>query len=330
MHVDVLIITALPEEHAAARAAAGPEVVWREHGTDLATPYLTGAYRNLVIGLARPTRMGGRSTGPLATTLTDLLTPVCLAMCGVCAGHPDDTTPGDVIVASPAFAHDEGKQEGPVFRSDVQQFPLDDRWLRAVQNFDPSGLPSHGHGAGRLPFAVQAGPMASGNAVMADPGVWQRLRSTGIRKVLALEMEAATIATVAHARRVPHWLVAKGVMDNADLRKDDRFKEFAARASAEVLYALLAQLVTGAPAQSRHGRVPGTAKLEVLRRLHADWREVADVVGVPGFERARFARGEEPRGLWDWLENRDRLTDLPGALAEVGRADLVHVLRPYL
>jgi nucleoside phosphorylase len=68
----------------------------------------------------------------------------CLAMSGVCAGNPDDTAPGDVIVAAPAYEYDEGKQSGDTFQGAHQQYPLNDRWLRAAQDFDPAGLPSHG------------------------------------------------------------------------------------------------------------------------------------------------------------------------------------------
>jgi hypothetical protein len=77
--------------------------------------------------------------------------------------------------------------------------------------------------------------------VIADPDVWGRLKAMGMRNVTAVEMEAATIATVAHDRGLA-WLVAKGVMDHADARNDDRYKRFAARASAQVLFALLERL----------------------------------------------------------------------------------------
>jgi len=98
-------------------------------------------------------------------------------------------------------------------------------------------------GPQRLPFGVLVAPMASGSAVVADASIWPRLAQMGIRKVAAVEMEAATVATVAREREIPRWLVAKGVMDHADMRKDDRYKRFAARASAEVLFALLDDLV---------------------------------------------------------------------------------------
>ena len=408
---DVLVVAALKEEYEAARAAVGA-ARWQEHGAGGPTPYATARYRTgtgqtISVALARPTQMGGRSIGPITTTLTDQLRPTCLAMCGVCAGHPGSTAPGDVIVASPAYEWDEGKHTGDSFRPDPQQFPQDARWVRAVQDFEPAGLPSHGtatdeeaevwclerlymgqdprthparqryfprsafgtglermslkgliawqdgaweltdggrariqrrlyvdvDGPERLPFAVLAGPMASGSAVMTDPGIWDRLEVSQ-RRILALEMEAATVATVAHERQVPHWLVAKGVMDHADLTKDDRFKAFAARASAEVLFALLGRLLSRVDTSPRPmapaSDIPVPVKQGVLRRLTYDWQDVADVVGIPSSEMRRFRAGDEPRELWDWLLNRGRLADLPGALDEIGRADLAGLLRPYV
>ena len=92
----------------------------------------------------------------------------------------------------------------------------------------------------RLPFAIKVGPIASGNVVVKDGITWDSLKTMGVRSVIGLEMEAAAIGRVATAARVPEWLVIKGVMDYADPNKDDRYKPFAARASAEVLRALLA------------------------------------------------------------------------------------------
>nr|WP_221381702.1 hypothetical protein [Actinoplanes polyasparticus] len=320
--VDVVVVTALREEFEAARAAVPAH--WQARDTATA-PYLAGRYGGLTLALARTTAMGARSTGPVAAALVLALKPRCLAMSGVCAGHPDRTAPGDVVVADPAYEYDEGKLSGARFRGDHRQYPQDTRWLRAAQEFDPSALPAHdaateqdaagwllerlhrgqdarthparsryfprgtwntrlsgmeregliawrdgswtltGAGSARierlladdvdgpvtLPFAVQAGPMASGSAVIEDPQIWDELQDQGGRKILALDMEAATIATVAHDNRVPHWLVAKGVMDGARPGKDDRFKEFAARASAEVLYALLSRVLSGAPDPAR-------------------------------------------------------------------------------
>ncbi|SCF49513.1 Phosphorylase superfamily protein [Micromonospora matsumotoense] len=404
--VDVLVITALAEEYDAVKQVLG-SFPWEDHGTGGLEPFATTNTGGLSVALARPTAMGGRSTAPIATALTERLRPACLAMSGVCAGEPGATAPGDVVVASPAYQWDEGKYVGDSFRPDYHQMPMDGRWLRAVQNFDPSGLPSHGtatdeeakvwylerllkgqnprkhparrryfsrsawearlarwesegliawrdsalaltekgrtlieralyidvDGPERLPFVVVAGPMASGSAVMADPETWNRLE-VNQRKIQALDMEAATIATIAHDRQVPHWLVAKGVMDHANLDKDDRFKEFAAQASAEVLFALLEELLKPAAASASAARpvgaVPGSVKKEVLRPLTYDWQDLADYLGIPSHHVRRFRAGDEAYEVWGWLESRDRLGELPDALESIGRGDLADLLRRHL
>lgn len=91
-----------------------------------------------------------------------------------------------------------------------------------------------------LPFKVHVAPMGSGNQVIEDEEVWDFI-SESMRKTLGLEMEAAAIGAVAHAQRDKKLdaVVMKGVMDFANQGRDDHFKEFAARASAECLLAFL-------------------------------------------------------------------------------------------
>jgi len=73
-------------------------------------------------------------------------------------------------------------------------------------------------------------------------------------------------------------------------------------------------------------RYSGQIKIEVCSRLLADWSQLADYLDVPLPDRARFDRGREPQGVWEWLEARDRLADLAGALVAIGRDDLVEKL----
>ena len=70
----------------------------------------------------------------------------------------------------------------------------------------------------------------------------------------------------------------------------------------------------------------GQIKIAICSRLLADWSQLADYLDVPLPDRARFDRGREPQGVWEWLEARGRLTALAGALAAIGRDDLVEVL----
>jgi tetratricopeptide (TPR) repeat protein/nucleoside phosphorylase len=91
-----------------------------------------------------------------------------------------------------------------------------------------------------LPFKVHIAPMGSGNQVVEDRRIWSFI-SEHMRKTLGLEMEAAALGALAHAQRDRNLdaLVMKGVMDFANHGRDDQFKEFAARASAECLLAFL-------------------------------------------------------------------------------------------
>ncbi|UQA56951.1 CHAT domain-containing protein [Polyangium aurulentum] len=96
----------------------------------------------------------------------------------------------------------------------------------------PDGLPPP------RPFRVHVGPIASGNMVVEDANVFHEL-SASMRKVLGLEMEASAVGALARDHELPWMIVVKGVMDFADGEKDDHFKHFAARASAECLLAFL-------------------------------------------------------------------------------------------
>ncbi|EAU66905.1 tetratricopeptide repeat family [Stigmatella aurantiaca DW4/3-1] len=91
-----------------------------------------------------------------------------------------------------------------------------------------------------LPFKVHVAPMGSGNQVVEDHTVWSFV-SEHMRKTLGLEMEAVALGALAHAQREQKLdaLVLKGVMDFANHGRDDQFKQYAARASAECLLAFL-------------------------------------------------------------------------------------------
>ena len=148
-------------------------------------------------------------------------------------------------------------------------------------------------GPHRLPFRVVTAPVASGSAVIKDASIWPRLAAMGMRKVAAVEMEAATVATVARDLEVPRWLVVKGVMDHADLDKDDRYKRFAAKASAEVMYALLAGLV---PGRAGVGSAVGGGAAGVQGRPPAGLVDVTGGRVIFGAAVSRIAESLSPLG----------------------------------
>ncbi len=71
----------------------------------------------------------------------------------------------------------------------------------------------------------------------------------------------------------------------------------------------------------------GAAKWDVLRRLDdASATNLADLLGIPQHDVRTFGPGQAGRTVWDWLENRGRLGELPYALRGVAREDLAQIL----
>ncbi|WP_395393747.1 hypothetical protein WBP07_01430 [Novosphingobium sp. BL-8A] len=126
-----------------------------------------------------------------------------------------------------------------------------------------------------LPFRIRSGPMASGGVVVKDGVTWDSLRIAGVRTITALDMEAAAIAQVAHRLSVPRWIVVKGVMDYADPAKDDRVKQFAARAAADVLLRFLEQATwPSSPNEQQSG-----SSINVIGDVNGSFNEISQVFG---------------------------------------------------
>jgi hypothetical protein len=74
---------------------------------------------------------------------------------------------------------------------------------------------------------------------------------------------------------------------------------------------------------------PGSMKLELINRLDDSWPALADLLEIAPAERAHFPPGHEPRAIWEFLEARERLAELPDALRAIDRRDLAEVLENW-
>jgi tetratricopeptide (TPR) repeat protein/nucleoside phosphorylase len=333
MHqVHVVILTAISLEYQAAKqvdAGASEGSRWEEAKGPNALPVAFRMFRGkgdrpLRVAVAQAGDMGGVAAANALVQLVEKYKPLCVAMCGVCAGHPRKTNLGDVIAPERLFFHDTGKREPDGVKQDLKTYNLRDDWKVALEHFDfaarfqnehwwkkrpvpyewqenwvlamlhqgvadPATHPERevccpqwgpvikalwqsGHvqpgtlniteegrqrirailiehlhkfpdlspGGEVLPFKVHVAPMGSGNHVVEDEQIWDFI-SEHMRKTLGLDMESAVIGAVAHAQRDKQLeaVVMKGVMDFANHGRDDQFKQFAARASAECLIAFL-------------------------------------------------------------------------------------------
>ncbi|WP_437960805.1 pentapeptide repeat-containing protein [Sorangium sp. So ce119] len=157
------------------------------------------------------------------------------------------------------------------------------------------------------PFRVHVGPIVTGKAVQEDPALFERLRPIG-RKVLGVEMEAAAIGYVAE-RLGRRSIIAKAVSDHGDHDKDDSFRAFACRASAEFLFAFLRRTLS--PGRAEHaGRGRGLRRFPARARGgHAEPH--GDEILLPGEGRSddflsrveRVCRLREPDGVKiEWFD----------------------------
>ena len=110
-----------------------------------------------------------------------------------------------------------------------------------VDHYTPDSLLSEAK-----PLKVHVGPIASGNRVMQDHEVFDRL-SEAVRKVLGVEMEAAALFAVAQVRGLP-LATAFVISDSlADLVWSPRFHDPGVQAGLVRLFqAAVAALLKGA------------------------------------------------------------------------------------
>jgi serine/threonine protein kinase/nucleoside phosphorylase len=151
-------------------------------------------------------------------------------------------------------------------------------WLANDRLEHPDGPPSD------PAFRVHMGAIGSGKTVREDPELFTRLRRL-VRKTMAVDMEAAAIGAVAEKFGC-RSLIVKAVSDHADHAKDDAFRLFACKASAEFLLEFLRSYHAGSkrawrdprggimPAprypdgETRHLSVQLDGALERKRQLH--------------------------------------------------------------
>ncbi len=135
--VDVLIITAIKEElDALLSVTEGLVGPWTREDGDPPRHFATfeGKHGLLRLVAVRQTQMGGVATATTTLPLLDTLKPRSLAMCGVCAGEPEDTDRGDVVIADRVFQYDHGKSKEGGFQGDLWVNAMHEHWLHVAQD----------------------------------------------------------------------------------------------------------------------------------------------------------------------------------------------------
>ena len=146
MDADVLIVTAVAEEHAAVLAVetgATPGSAWVTH-EGVAFREFEGEGGALRVAVVQALGMGGAQAAIASAALVEKLGVRCLAMCGVCAGRRGDVALGDVIIADRVWEYGAGKRKAETVKGkrvvteqeDVEMFRLHPpAWKIAAERF---------------------------------------------------------------------------------------------------------------------------------------------------------------------------------------------------
>ncbi|MFL5353926.1 effector-associated domain EAD1-containing protein [Archangium sp.] len=193
-------------------------------------------------------------------------------------------------------------------------------------------------------FQVHVAPIATGPSVTEDAGIFPRLADS-MRTVLGVEMEASALGALGELLDVP-VVVAKGVSDYGDTFKDDRYRHFAARASAECLITLLrnsADLLPGRnaatstepkevrgepdappPRANRPGIELPRDLILLLAEEYPDVKDARALWGRAGGKASEVENISRPQDLWQrlWMRSTQGASVRPEALLRAALEDL--------
>jgi nucleoside phosphorylase len=262
--VDIGVLTVIPPELEAARAALGG-LSRRPKESAHDTVYWEGVVRSELcqreygVVLAGIGGAGNPGAAALATQMMERFRPRILLLMGIAAGVRGKVKIGEVVLSERVVAYEslalveaedgshrvQPRPEIPRVAHGVQQDVLNyrpdgkrlaDRFGR-IQGVFPVPPPGPQEDWSRYVVAeVACRPhvtIAAGEKLLRDPTKLTALREIH-GKIEAVEMEAAGVVTACAQQNVP-WLVIRGISDFGDSLKDDRFHTFASRTAAVVL-----------------------------------------------------------------------------------------------
>ncbi len=236
--VDVLIITALPEERDAVLHQLedfSPTQVGKSPIYYTCTlPTNIGECKVAVTQLSQ---MGNVSASIHATKAIDEMDPKYVLMVGIAAGIKSRVNRGDVVVCSQVLYYEQAKQTSTGAEYRPISINADPILLQTAQNYNDSNWCSlivtkmpqfEGTDSPRVYF----GPFAVGDKVVADQNFISSLMKLH-PKIIGIEMESYGVAeAAAEAYSRPRFLAIRGISDFADEQKDDSFRQYASSAAA--------------------------------------------------------------------------------------------------
>lgn len=178
----------------------------------------------------------------LATEMILRFKPKYLIMTGVLGGKPDETSIGDVVIATKVFEVDKGKITDLGFKKETSTASTDSKEIKKIQrhkNAIETFINSKDETRSDN-IKIHFGPIACVNQVIDIDGFFESSISSVDRKAIALEMESYAVVRscelASNNKTTP--LILKSVMDNTKA-KTDNAKPYAAWTSARALEYIL-------------------------------------------------------------------------------------------
>ncbi len=176
---------------------------------------------------------------------------------------------------------------------------------------------------------VKFGQLLSGAKLIDNQDFRDQLQSFA-PEAIGGEMEGEGIYAAAHRAKVD-WIVVKAICDWADGKKNEdkaeRQKEAAKNSTRFVMHTLRQG---GFYRRNKDNfEFTGKDKIAFCNHLGDSWQNLATYFEIPIYVQSRFRQGEEAREIWAWLQNRQKLAELPEALEYIERSDLAAMLMGY-
>jgi nucleoside phosphorylase len=243
---------------------------------------------------------------------------------------------GDVLVGVQVVDYELGKLKPREAIPRPRVYPASPRLLRSARDINLTdwigaiAQPRPDGTTGRVNPQVHFGTIGSGQKVIQDPAFVDSLKAVW-SELVGVEMEGFGAALAAFESDPPvDFMVIKGICDWADPDKNDDWQPYAADASAAFVAAVIRRACREKPPtseRSKRAQSPAERKLEFCRRLGDSWKDLCDAIEIPVHERRRFERGDEAREIWEWMDLRGKLGELPDALLKIHRLDLADLVQ---
>jgi nucleoside phosphorylase/CheY-like chemotaxis protein len=237
--------------------------LWEQYpvGTDdtiyFRTELVSNSGHKREIYAAACSRMGMPAAATLSMKLIQNFRPEYIVMTGIMAAIRGKANFGDVIVPEMLWDYGSGKISvtdeetlAPIFLQEPYQIHIDPSikaHINRIKNDEQLLFEIKKEFKFTKPaesLALHLGPVASGAAVLADGQTILKVQEQH-RKLLGIEMEAFAVFLAAQECTYPKpkALCIKSVVDFADLKKDDRFHNYAAYTSAAIAKALIVKIL---------------------------------------------------------------------------------------